>query len=215
MAKYTDIVKGTTASLMTRAKRSVDWIKTVLKAMMGQMVNPPPPPPPPPGTPVPPTPATGRGKFAVPVISVELGDMYMFGYHDPKHKATLPFFDRYPLVVVINTNIKYKNGEIGFMGLNLHYLKPAQRAILMDALDAIKSNDKYDETTKIKATYELLKSTGNFPGFERCVKVYLYRLVTGATAYYVNPADWEFVVTLPLAQWETNPNPKYAGSPPY
>ena len=45
-----------------------------------------------------------------------VGSMYMY-FYDPKHKATLPYYDRFPLTIVV--------GEApgGFYGLNLHYLK--------------------------------------------------------------------------------------------
>ena len=41
------------------------------------------------------------------------GMMYAF-YYDPKHKETLPYYDTYPLVVIVELNSK------GILGLNLH-----------------------------------------------------------------------------------------------
>src|SRR5210317_1545107 len=55
------------------------------------------------------------------------GSMYMY-FYDAKHKATLPYFDRFPLV------FPYASAPGGFMGLNLHYLPLDQRAVLMNAL---------------------------------------------------------------------------------
>ena len=46
-----------------------------------------------------------------------VGNMYMFQY-DPKHKDTLPYYDLFPLAIVIGP------AEGGFLGLNLHYLPP-------------------------------------------------------------------------------------------
>ena len=43
------------------------------------------------------------------------GEMYMF-YYDAKHKDTLPYWDRFPLV------FPFSKVKDGFLGLNLHYL---------------------------------------------------------------------------------------------
>jgi hypothetical protein len=42
-----------------------------------------------------------------------VGSMYMY-YYDPKHKQTLPYYDRFPLV------FPYRKVPGGFMGINLH-----------------------------------------------------------------------------------------------
>ena len=56
-----------------------------------------------------------------------VGTMQMF-FYDPKHKETLPYYDLFPLIVVIGP------AEGGFYGLNLHYLPPILRAKMLDAL---------------------------------------------------------------------------------
>ena len=55
------------------------------------------------------------------------GRLCMFTYK-AKGQKTLPYYDKFPLVFPI----EIKNN--GFMGLNLHYLPPPERAKLMDAL---------------------------------------------------------------------------------
>ena len=55
------------------------------------------------------------------------GSMYMY-FYDPKHKQTLPYYDRFPLTIMIEPR---KNG---FLGLNLHYLRPDIRAKFLDEL---------------------------------------------------------------------------------
>ena len=49
-----------------------------------------------------------------------VGQMYFFRY-DPKHRLTLPMYDKYPLAIVIE---RYTDG---FLGLNMHYLTKGQR----------------------------------------------------------------------------------------
>ena len=63
------------------------------------------------------------------------GSMYFFEY-DPKHKATLPYYDRFPLIFPIN---KVKGG---ILGMNMHYLPPKMRAQLMDALYTVASSKR-------------------------------------------------------------------------
>ena len=57
----------------------------------------------------------------------EIGNMYIFTY-DAKHKDKLPIWDSYPLVFPIQF---YKDG---FLGINLHYLPPQQRAGLLNEI---------------------------------------------------------------------------------
>ena len=54
-----------------------------------------------------------------------LGCMYFY-FYDPKLKDSLPYYDRFPLVIPIE---RYSDG---FLGLNLHYIHPKQRMILLD-----------------------------------------------------------------------------------
>ena len=51
------------------------------------------------------------------------GSMYMY-FYDPKHKKTLPYYDRFPLIFPIN------KAKGGFLGINMHYLPPILRAPL-------------------------------------------------------------------------------------
>ena len=55
------------------------------------------------------------------------GNMYMY-FYDPKYKDTLPYYDAFPLVIMMGP------AKGGFYGLNLHYLPPVLRAKALDAL---------------------------------------------------------------------------------
>ena len=57
------------------------------------------------------------------------GHMFMFAY-DPKLKEQLPYYDRFPLVLALQP------APGGFLGLNLHYLRPDYRALFLDKLMA-------------------------------------------------------------------------------
>lgn len=124
---------------------------------------------------------------------VVVGGMYMF-FYDPKGKKQLPYYDRFPLVVV--TDI-YPDG---FLGLNLHYLPPALRAKLMDGLYTISNNKKFDETTRMRVSYDMLKSASKFKGFKPCVKRYLTGHLQSRLAY-INATEWDIALFLPTEQF--------------
>ena len=127
-----------------------------------------------------------RGRF-------ELGNMYMFNY-DPKHKATLPYYDRFPLIFPIN------RAKGGFMGINMHYLPPVLRAKLMDALYETSNNKYYDETTKLKLSYQTLAGATKFKEFKPCVKHYLTGQLR-SRLIYISPTEWDVALFLPTARF--------------
>lgn len=98
--------------------------------------------------------------------NVAIGKLY-FAHYDPKHKKTLPYYDTFPMIIPIE---KYSDG---FLGLNLHYLPPVLRAKLLDALYDTLNNDQFDETTKMKLRYGILKSASKYKYFQPCLKRYL------------------------------------------
>jgi hypothetical protein len=128
------------------------------------------------------------------VNMIEPGMMYTFAY-DPKYKDTLPYYDRFPLIFPIN---KTKGG---FMGINFHYLPPRMRAQLMDALYGITNNKRYDETTRLSLSYDLLNSAAKFRFFKPALKQYLNRQMK-SRFIFINPTEWDIALFLPLAQFE-------------
>lgn len=134
-----------------------------------------------------------------------VGQMYMF-YYDAKHKATLPYFDRFPLI------FPYKKVKGGFMGLNLHYLPLQYRAKLMDALYETANNDKYDESTRLNLSYSILNNASKFKYFKPCIKHYLTGQVK-SRFLYVYPSEWDIALFLPLERFEgANKSTVYADS---
>ena len=123
----------------------------------------------------------------------KIGHMYMF-YYDAKHKETLPYFDRFPMI------FPYKKVKGGFMGINLHYLPHILRAKLMDSLYDISSNDKYDETTKLRLSYDVLSGAAKYKWFKPCIKHYLTSQVR-SRFLYVYPAEWDIALFLPLERF--------------
>jgi hypothetical protein len=122
-----------------------------------------------------------------------VGSMYMF-FYDPKHKDTLPYYDTFPLVVVVGP------AEGGFYGLNLHYLPPILRAKMLDALMDITTNTKFNSSTRFKMSYELLVKTSKLKYFKPCFKHYLNEHVQSKFAMVPAP-EWEIATFLPTADF--------------
>jgi hypothetical protein len=89
----------------------------------------------------------------------------------------------------------------GFMGINFHYLPPMMRAQLMDALYGITNNKRYDESTRLGLSYDLLNSAAKFRFFKPALKQYLNKQMK-SRFIYINPTEWDVALFLPLAQFE-------------
>jgi len=118
-----------------------------------------------------------------------IGKMYFFHYN-PKYKATLPVWDKFPLVIPMEL---YSDG---FLGLNLHYLDPYNRLLLLDRLMDFINNDKYDDTTIFRLSYDLLSRSRRYSLFEPCVKRYLLQHIM-SSLIYIEPDNWETAIFLP------------------
>ena len=117
------------------------------------------------------------------------GSMYHFQY-DPKMKKQLPYYDRFPLCIPV------QKAKGGFHGMNLHYLHPRIRARFLDALMDLTNNDKYDRSTRMNLTYQLVKGSGKLKFFKPCFKHYLNEHIK-SQLLLINPADWEIAIFLP------------------
>jgi len=122
-----------------------------------------------------------------------VGNMYMYVY-DPKTKKDLPYYDRFPLVVMIE---KYKDG---FLGLNLHYLRPDIRAKFLDELMKLAPGKVKSNTRLLKAKYDLLQSTRKFKEFRPCLKRYLGTQIRSRVVR-VPMTEWEIAIFLPTEQF--------------
>lgn len=123
-----------------------------------------------------------------------IGEMFMF-FYDAKHADTLPYWDRFPLIIVVD----FAPG--GFYGINLHYLPMTLRAKFLDALLNTLNNKRYDESTRFRLSYKMLKASAKHKYFKPCFKHYLASNVQGNFAK-VAPPEWEIAVFLPTADWQ-------------
>ena len=119
-----------------------------------------------------------------------VGKMYFF-FYDPKLKDSLPYYDRFPLVIPIE---RYSDG---FLGLNLHYIHPKQRIFLLDKLSDTVSNNRYDEKTKLKINYEYLKSASSIFEAMPCIKRYLFQNIQ-SRFLEITADEWDIAALLPV-----------------
>jgi hypothetical protein len=125
-----------------------------------------------------------------------VGRMYFYHY-DPKYKETLPVWDKFPLVIPMEI---YSDG---FLGLNLHYLDPYSRLALLDRLHDFVNNDKYDDTTRFRLSYDLLSKSRRYKLIEPCIKRYLFTNIL-SSLIYVEPNHWETAIFLPVQKMVYN-----------
>ena len=125
--------------------------------------------------------ATMRPKYGV---------MNLFAY-DPKHKATLPYYDRFPLIMPLQA------AKGGFYGLNFHYLPFAQRVKFLRQLSKYVSDKNYDRNTR----YNLTGGIENNRYFRLTIKHYLWNHVRSS---FLNiPADEMAIgIFLPVARFQ-------------
>ena len=123
--------------------------------------------------------------------NILLGKMFFYKY-DPKFAKKLPYWDMYPLV------FPFERAPGGFYGLNLHYIPPRDRAVLMDNLNQYASNNKYDKTTRLELSYRLLKRYGRAVP---CVKRYLGDRIVSQTVR-IDADEWEIAIFLPVERFQ-------------
>jgi hypothetical protein len=119
-----------------------------------------------------------------------IGRMYFY-FYDPKHKNTLPYYDRFPLVIPIE---RYSDG---FLGLNLHYIHPKQRIILLDKLSNVATNNRFDDKTKLRISYEYLAAASKAFEATPCIKRYLFSHIN-SRFLEISAEEWDIAVMLPV-----------------
>tara|TARA_R110000787_G_scaffold28773_14_gene78405 strand:+ start:361 stop:1041 length:681 start_codon:yes stop_codon:yes gene_type:complete len=121
---------------------------------------------------------------------VVYGKMFFFEY-DAKYKATLPYWDRFPLTIFFDFSPPH------IIGLNLHYLSPYMRAGLMDKLNKFRNKKESDSGTFLRLNW---KQIARIPEVKPAVKKYLINRVKMAVQV---PADeWDIAIFMPVARFQ-------------
>lgn len=177
-SKLTQLAKEKTASqLQSMSKESYRW----MMKKIGELSNP-----------------TGiastiRAEAAARGNHFYNGGLYFF-YYDPKTKADLPYYDRFPLVLVLDIK------PDGFTGLNLHYLPLRQRIALLDKLMDFAVVDRNNDIQRMHLSYDILNASKRYVEFKPCLKKYLMNHVQ-SKILAVQPNEWEIAAFLPIQQF--------------
>lgn len=127
----------------------------------------------------------------------QIGRMTMF-FYDPKTGNDLPYFDRFPLVIPMEI---YSDG---FLGLNLHYLPPLQRAKVLDSIINIYDDAYLDENKKLIYSYNMMRAYSRSGLYVPCIKRYLFSHAR-SKYFMVRPEDWHVAVLLPTERFQKAP----------
>jgi hypothetical protein len=118
------------------------------------------------------------------------GRMYLINYLNPITKAKLPYYDMYPLILPFNIE-----GNT-LTAINLHYLHPVSRVILLEKLSRFKTGDT-DISTRIRADWNILSNFARFREVRPAVKKYRKSQIKGRYLF-VPPDDWTTAAILPM-----------------
>jgi hypothetical protein len=121
------------------------------------------------------------------------GKLYMFAYN-AKHKATLPYWDSFPMV------FPFGIVKGGFIGLNMHYLPVPFRIKLLDRLTEIDGSKKYTKRVKLQLSWELITNSSRLKLLEPCVHMYLNGHVVSQFRE-IEREDWGTAMMLPTQQF--------------
>ena len=123
LSKVSDAIK--TGTVGQEVRRSAQWFQDKIKGLKGEVKNR--------------FSSTNAAKFyreAETKVNpnllkrrAELGDLFCY-YYNPKYRATLPYYDMFPMIMLIGAE------KETFLGINFHYLRPKWRAVLLDRVSA-------------------------------------------------------------------------------
>ena len=129
-----------------------------------------------------------------------VGKMFMY-FYDAKTKETLPYWDKFPLIFVVELY------EDGWLGMNLHYLPLLLRIKLFDKLLQYADNKSLSRIDQLRLSYGLLKAVSQFPEVKPTLKRYLSEHVK-SELLKIEPVDWEIAIFLPLQKFQKAPQEK-------
>jgi hypothetical protein len=185
---FTDIVNQRPEEIETRSIDSLQWFQTNVRDIRR-------------------TPSSLMKENQNFVTRFELGKMYMFMY-EAKRKDKLKYYDYFPVTICL------KRYSTGFMGINLHYLAPRYRALLMDGL--YEFYREIDDESYFQIRYPSVKSISKLRWAKPCIKQYQYPYIDSRIVE-VRPEHMDMVVMLPSQQFRsqgttTNANDIYRES---
>ena len=176
-SKLTQLANARPADMQIGSKKSLEWLSQKIAELRNTS-----------NIPV----GMSRERFRQ-VDSFRLGKLYCF-YYDPKGKESLPYYDRFPMVLAIE---KYNDG---FLGLNLHYLPFNYRMAFLGKLLKFAVQGEPGEIDRLRVTYDILVASKRLKEFRPCIKRYLSGHIQ-SKILAIQPNEWDIAAFLPLQQF--------------
>jgi hypothetical protein len=166
------------AGLKTMSKDSIAWLKEkIVEIKRPDKIS-----------------AAIRGETFRKANQFKIGMMYCF-FYDPKTKDDLPYWDKFPVVLVLE---RYNDG---FLGLNLHYLPIKYRMAFLSKLMRFAQLTAEDDIKRMRISYEILNSAKRYAEFRPMLKRYLFSHLR-SKLLMVQPNEWDVASMLPLQQFK-------------
>jgi hypothetical protein len=176
-SKLTQLANARPSDMQIGSKKSLEWLSQKIAELRGTSNIPA---------------GMSREKFRQ-VDNFRLGKLYCF-YYDPKGKESLPYYDRFPMVLAIE---KYNDG---FLGLNLHYLPFNYRLAFLGKLLKFAVQGEPGEIDRLRVTYDILVASKRLKEFRPCIKRYLSGHIQ-SKILAIQPNEWDIAAFLPLQQF--------------
>ena len=177
-SKLTQLANARPADMQMGSKKSLEWLSQKIAELRGTSNIPA---------------GMSRERFRQ-VDNFRLGKLYCF-YYDPKGKESLPYYDRFPMVLAIE---KYNDG---FLGLNLHYLPFNYRLAFLGKLLKFAVQGEPGEIDRLRVTYDILVASKRIKEFRPCIKRYLAGHIQ-SKILAIQPNEWDVAAMLPLQQFK-------------
>jgi hypothetical protein len=130
-----------------------------------------------------------------------IGRLYFFEYAaEEAGDRELGVYDRFPMVFIFNTSLSTQNKKL-IHAINMHYLVPRERAVVYLKLMKLRNKKGWTHATKLKASWELLKSVADHELLQRAVHSYRVDRIINHKMVEIHAADWEIATFLRLEQW--------------
>lgn len=175
-----DKLKVTKANM----RQSLDWFNMQIKSLARASYQP----------------KSLMGQTTRQTIAPVPGRMYLYHY-DAVTKDDLPYWDKFPCIFYID---KFnKNGHKYWYGLNLHYLPPPMRLRLLANLYDLANNDRFDATTRLKLTYDILMRLSKAKNLGADFAFKMYKDDGLESRFLEIPSSsWPMVALLPIEQFQ-------------
>lgn len=125
--------------------------------------------------------------------TLRVGMLYCF-YYDPKTKSDLPYWDRFPMVLILE---KYDDG---FLGINLHYLPVKFRVAFLQKLMRFALLNADHDIKRMRISYDILNAAKRYVEFKPCLKRYLRNHIK-SRILTIKPEEWDVATMLPIQQF--------------